>query len=193
LSHKLEANSSSNHTNEGITKYNARLSGKLKNGSKQNRKKPKDRINRKAVQYKPKSASIESPPSPPIVSTTLIGNVRFACHKSMFKCIECNVAELKEHYKKEYTCHQCYYNTSCSKAFEYHLHGHLAKKRIALWNKIVKSEFEEYRCACGYFISASKSNNYRGDIGNQVAAHLTTCTNKQIKVNLNGNLTNMHF
>jgi hypothetical protein len=118
----------------------------------------------------------ESPSSPSaIVSTSLVGNIRFNCMKSEFKCVECGDTNLKQHYRNDYTCHQCYYNTNCSKSFEFHLHGHLVKKRVALWNKVVKNSVEEYRCPCGFKLNAALDKSACGDTGNKFAAHLMNC------------------
>ena len=113
-----------------------------------------------------------------VISTVLFGNLRFQCVKQEFKCIECGESDLKTHYKNDYTCHQCFYNTSCSNSFEYHLHGHLDKKRVALWNKPVKTETELYKCPCGFKINSDKDNNRDANTGNKVAAHLLQCSYK---------------
>ena len=115
------------------------------------------------------------------VFTLIFGNVRFKCIKNEFKCIECGDTDLKTHYKNDYTCHQCLYNTNCSKSFEFHLHGHLVKKRVALWNKPVKTNAEVYNCPCGFKINAALDNNNDANTGNKVAAHLLQCDYKYCK------------
>jgi len=117
-----------------------------------------------------------------VVSCVLFGNLRFECIKNEFKCIECGETDLKSHYRKDYTCHQCFYNTACSKAFEFHLHGHLDKKRVALWNKPVKTETELYTCPCGFTINSSVDNNCNANTGNKVATHLLHCNFKYCKI-----------
>lgn len=72
--------------------------------------------------------------------------------------------------RREYNCHQCFYNTSCSRSFEFHLHGHLNKKRSALWNKQIATKFEEYSCRCGFVVRSSSVC-----IGNKIAEHLNHC------------------
>jgi hypothetical protein len=117
-----------------------------------------------------------------ILSALLIGNLKFHCIKREFKCIECNETELRNHYNNEYTCHQCFYNTNCSKSFEFHLHGHLDKKRVALWNKKLQPHAEFYKCACGFETQSCKTDSYmNADVGNRVALHLLKCEHKYVK------------
>ncbi len=127
----------------------------------------------------PKSVS-----SPEVITTMLAGNVRFNYNKNKFKCVECGDTDLKSHFRNDYTCHQCRYNTNCSNSFEYHLHGHLVSKRIALWNKVIKTTTEEYRCQCGFYINSTKDNNLNANTGNKVAAHLMKCEFKYCNVNI---------
>lgn len=79
--------------------------------------------------------------------------------------------------RREYNCHQCFYNTSCSNSFEFHLHGHLNKKRAALWTKPLTSKFEGYKCPCGYSVKSSTSSG-GSSLGNKVAEHLNHCEYK---------------
>jgi len=122
--------------------------------------------------------------SPEVITTMLAGNVRFNYNKNKFKCVECGDTDLKSHFRNDYTCHQCRYNTNCSNSFEYHLHGHLVSKRVALWNKVIKTPTEEYRCQCGFYINSTKDNNYNANTGNKVAAHLMKCEFKHCNVHI---------
>ena len=119
-----------------------------------------------------------------LVTTHILGNLRFKCVKNEFKCIECGETDLRTHYKNDYTCHQCLYNTNCSKSFEFHLHGHLDKKRVALWNKPVKTDAEVYKCPCGFRINAALDNGSDANTGNKVAAHLLQCEYKYCKFSM---------
>jgi hypothetical protein len=128
----------------------------------------------------PKTLSPEAAPTS-VISSIIFGNIRLEFIKNEFKCIECGETDFKTHYKKDYTCHQCFYNTACSKAFEFHLHGHLDKKRVALWNKPVKTSTELYKCPCGFKINSSVDNNDNANTGNKVASHLLSCNFKYCK------------
>ena len=128
----------------------------------------------------PKQTSPNASPTS-IISTIIFGNIKFQCVRNEFKCIECGESDLRTHYRKDYTCHQCFYNTSCSKSFEYHLHGHLDKKRTALWNKPIKTQAELYKCPCGFKINSDLDNNFDASTGNMVAAHLLKCKYKYCK------------
>ena len=75
-------------------------------------------------------------------------------------------------------CHQCRYNTNCSNSFEYHLHGHLVSKRVALWNKNMRACLEAYRCPCGFVLNSVSDNGANASTGNKVAAHLSQCEYK---------------
>jgi hypothetical protein len=165
----------------------------------------KKNIQTSGRRYRSTKANIESPTDSnessesQLISTTLLGNLKFSCVRSMFKCIECGGSDLKCHFRyitiidsviffvlilkiklrNEYTCHQCFYNTSCSKSFEYHLHGHLVSKRVALWNKnLTTKTCEIFKCPCGFTINSNKDNNSNADTGNKVAAHLMQCEYK---------------
>jgi hypothetical protein len=97
-------------------------------------------------------------------------------------------------FRTDYTCHQCYYNTNCSRAFEYHLHGHLVSKRTALWNKSLKNQYEKYECPCGFTIDSQlkvknsdnqltiNNNKLDFDIGNKIADHLINCEYKYCNI-----------
>lgn len=123
--------------------------------------------------------------SPEIITTYLAGNVRFTNNKNKFKCVECGDCDLRSHFRNDYTCHQCRYNTNCSNSFEYHLHGHLVSKRVALWNKVIKTNTEDYTCLCGFHLNSTKDNNYNANTGNLVAAHLMKCEYKYCQVKIN--------
>ncbi|CAF0707489.1 unnamed protein product [Brachionus calyciflorus] len=112
------------------------------------------------------------------VSTLIFGNVKFNCIKNEFKCVECGEKDLKSHYRTDYECHQCKYNTGCSKSFEFHLHGHLVRKRVALWNKSQQIELQEYKCPCGFTLNSEKDNKSKSNTGNKVAEHLLNCEYK---------------
>jgi predicted Zn-ribbon and HTH transcriptional regulator len=87
------------------------------------------------------------------------------------KCLECGDCNLYGHYKNLYECHQCKYNTFCSKSFEYHLYKHLKSTRIALWNRSL-IDYHFYECECSF-----KCNN-----GNQMAEHHLNCDYKSCRV-----------
>jgi hypothetical protein len=132
--------------------------------------------------YNDIDASIFSAHGDEILSALLVGSLRFHCVKREFKCVECNETELRNHFNNEYTCHQCFYNTNCSKAFEFHLHGHLDKKRVALWSKKLPPQTELYKCACGFQVQSSKADSHlNADVGNRVASHLLKCEHKYVK------------
>ncbi len=122
------------------------------------------------------------PKSPEVVTMTIAGNVRVSLNKTKFKCVECGDTDVKSHFKNDYTCHQCKYNTNCSNSFEYHLHGHLVSKRVAMWNKVLKTKTEEYRCPCGFVYNSTKHNKLNANTGNKVAAHMLKCEYKYCKV-----------
>lgn len=83
---------------------------------------------------------------------------------------------INKNWRREYVCHQCYYNTSCSRSFEFHLHGHLNKKRTALWNKNVNTGYDEYSCPCGFQLSSTTGKS--SSIANKIADHLNICEYK---------------
>ncbi len=122
------------------------------------------------------------PRSPEIVTMTIAGNVKVSLNKNKFKCVECGDSDVKGHFKNDYTCHQCKYNTNCSNSFEYHLHGHLVSKRVAMWNKVLKTNTEDYKCPCGFVFNSSKDNNFNANTGNKVAAHMLKCEYKYCSV-----------
>lgn len=146
--------------------------------SKYHKRRMLERNSPKELNYPP------VPKSPEIITTILAGNIRFRSNKNTFKCVECNNTDLKTHFKNDYTCHQCKYNTNCSNSFEYHLHGHLVNKRVALWNKLIRIKTEEYKCPCGFILSSTKDNNSNANTGNKVAAHLMKCEYKYCNVSI---------
>lgn len=58
------------------------------------------------------------------------------------------------------------------------MHGHLVRKRVALWNKYQKTPLEEYNCPCGFRLNSEKDNKSNSNTGNIVADHLTNCEYK---------------
>lgn len=58
------------------------------------------------------------------------------------------------------------------------MHGHLVRKRIALWNKSQKIPLEEYNCPCGFELNSKKDNKSNSNTGNRVAEHLSNCEYK---------------
>jgi hypothetical protein len=55
----------------------------------------------------------------------------------------------------------------------------LVSKRVALWNKNLKTKTcEIFKCPCGFTINSNKDNNSNADTGNKVAAHLMQCEYK---------------
>lgn len=84
--------------------------------------------------------------------------------------------------RNDYTCHQCKYNTNCSNSFEYHLHGHLVSKRVAMWNKVLTTPLEEYKCRCGFSLNSTRDNACNANTGNKVADHMMKCEYKYCSV-----------
>lgn len=95
--------------------------------------------------------------------------------------------------RTDYECHQCKYNTKCSKSFEFHLHGHLKNKRVALWNKQMKSKLELYNCPCGFKINSAVDNNSQANTGNKIAEHLLNCEYKYCYFQSNENEHEINF
>ena len=70
------------------------------------------------------------------------------------------------------------------------MHGHLVSKRVALWNKVIKTRTEEYRCPCGFYINSTIDNNFNANTGNKVAAHLLKCDFKFCQVLIDDEVEN---